>query len=357
MTKNKQVIGIIVLVVLVALFFGFATFTISPFTGTAYSEMAVLKDKLTYFSLVDNEQSGFTDQHFLNGESGTIGQTFQTGGKNRPFFRFYLEGNNIPSDNFIESRRSLVSVFEPTNVIFPTVFDESSQTTKQDCAFNPLGDSIQEIENLGFIWSQRCAWLGDYNANKLVQMSGNMICEVSGNVNQVCNSVPLGSDCTPISHDYFFEGKVSYILGNGFLCNLDGAKEKLKSELGGNFYGITGEVSFRFIQEKNFYRFENNQCTLITIKETERTINDFDTFSECQSKIIDEEINVYRFEDNECNLITILEFERTSNDFDNLNSCELNVEESQTSTRNILIVVGIVVILISLLFVLIRFRK
>lgn len=39
----------------------------------------------------------------------------------------------------------------------------------------------------------------------------------------------------------------------------------------------------------NVYRFSDNQCTLMNILPTERTINDFDTLAECQANIVVEE--------------------------------------------------------------------
>lgn len=75
------------------------------------------------------------------------------------------------------------------------------------------------------------------------------------------------------------------------------------------------------------YRFEDNECSLRNILETEKQENDFNSLSDCQENIELPKV-FYRFEENLCNKIEILESEKTNKDYTSLEECELNIEET-----------------------------
>ncbi len=67
-------------------------------------------------------------------------------------------------------------------------------------------------------------------------------CEVSGRINLLCDKTPIRSDrCTSSNFPYSFIGDVSYVEGNGFICSVSGAKEKLLEALPKTFIRPDGK--------------------------------------------------------------------------------------------------------------------
>jgi len=77
----------------------------------------------------------------------------------------------------------------------------------------------------------------------------------------------------------------------------------------------------------NVYRLQDNQCSPVTIFSSDRITNDYDSLSECQTKI-ETPKTFYRFIENECSIISILPSIKTNLDFDSLEECELNREKA-----------------------------
>jgi hypothetical protein len=195
---------------------------ITPFESTTYSTVTSSANGVAYSSVYKNEQSGFTNIHTLSGESNEAGAYFTTGVKNKDLFKFYLEMNGISPTNFETSSRNKLSVFEPINVNFPTIYDESDGAEKEYCP-QPLGDSIQLIKDLGFTWGTECAWRGNYKEDVLRSMAESMYCKVQGTTTQICYKAPLddADRCDPKVIPYSLSGVVSYNSGNGFVCAVD----------------------------------------------------------------------------------------------------------------------------------------
>jgi len=57
----------------------------------------------------------------------------------------------------------------------------------------------------------------------------------------------------------------------------------------------TGTIIWEFIEKEtleNYYRFSDNQCSQISLLESEKTLNDYVLLSECESEIIEEECKI-----------------------------------------------------------------
>jgi len=105
-------------------------------------------------------------------------------------------------------------------------------------------------------------------------------------------------------------------------------------------------LEFNVCPKISVYRFENNECNLITISENLRTFNDYDTLAECESKIVipSQKINVYRLENNICTFMNILKTEKTELDFDTLEECEENITVPPTTNITIIIIIILIII-------------
>ncbi len=167
---------------------------------------------------------------------------------------------------------------------------------------------------------------------------------------------------TLLPSDTFCEDTNSYIsllecrFSGVYTCQeLGGCK--LEGPYGGN---INVKMLKKGVEKEiTVYRIINNQCSLITIKESERTNLDFDTFDECQDNIIiPKKINIFRLINNECIFMTIDENERTSLDFDTIEECQEKIEIPEPEIKtNIFIIILILAIILVLIFIFIKSRK
>jgi hypothetical protein len=216
---------IVILAIGVIIYFGFigtgAIF--SEQSGTGYDSISITKDQVVLTNLNDNfRNTGFRENHYLSDEDDNVRNTyFMYGADNKQFFTFYLEGNGISSSNFeAGGNKPLICVFSPTNVNFPTVYDESDGRYVESCP-TPLGDSISQIQSLGFVWNggatgstKACCWTGNYKTSVLNEMSENMICNVQGegyNLNGDVGVTSTGFYCKVDSSKYPFDYKTTPI--------------------------------------------------------------------------------------------------------------------------------------------------
>lgn len=115
-------------------------------------------------------------------------------------------------------------------------------------------------------------------------------------------------------------------------------------------------------EEETYYRFSNNKCTEIELLPSEKTTNDYTTISQCESNIVleEKEILVYRLENNECNSYTIDESEKKDSDYTSLTTCKNDIssgdEPLPTKTFNYIpyLIAGIVLILLTIIFIIVR---
>lgn len=78
---------------------------------------------------------------------------------------------------------------------------------------------------------------------------------------------------------------------------------------------------------KIYYRFSNNVCNQISILESEKLSNDYDTLNECENHIVSGKQTYYRLENNECSEIELYFEEVTVNDYLTLEECEQGTEQ------------------------------
>lgn len=76
----------------------------------------------------------------------------------------------------------------------------------------------------------------------------------------------------------------------------------------------------------NYYRILGNECKNIYISPLEKTINDYPTLEECESKIIPTYKTYYRL-NNSCSAIYLISSENTTNDYKTYEECQSNITE------------------------------
>jgi len=173
-------------------------------------------------------------------------------------------------------------------------------------------------------------------------------CKISGDKLVAKFSGEIGTTCTKttaykIKGDLWADCK---ILKQGIEC-LDDS------------YCDEGECKNNICQERTkiFYRFENNKCTQMNILISQKTENDYSTLTECNDLIVIEQPETfYRFSENECSEISILPSLKTNNDYNSLTECELNLIK-QDNLPMILGIIGLIVLIIVLVFVYKRIKK
>jgi hypothetical protein len=238
-----------------------------------------------------------------------------------------LEENGINSDNFYSGGYKTGCIFSPNNVNSGNINSPINKNELESLGFTYLsgtngyytstGDAgicnfngccvecttigcsstvNRACQNGGYltyvITSYNACWTGNYNPTILTEMSNNMVCEVSGEVTEICSGAPIGSDdrCQEVSsHTFEIQGEVSY--NEGFVCNVNKSElfDRFKTLNDGrtvNLIGFEGIVLFREITERTYYRLLNNQCSPIQMLESDKTSNDYLTLQECQNKII-----------------------------------------------------------------------
>jgi len=403
--ENKKIltiIGIIIGIILVGYFIN-RSFTIYPSQGTSYNSFSVTKDSIIYSSLYENINTGFTDYHVLSGDNNGPGFFFPQGSYNRPLFKFYLEMNGIPSDTFSEGGSGRVSgVFKPINVNFPQCL-QGDGTYENCCWPNPLGDYINQIQALGFVWNQRCYWAGDYKTSVFNDMANNMECYVSGQTTEICAGV---NNCNPYNIQYNILGVVSYMEGNGFVCKVDKSllfdeAKKIKSNVdliridgtvlfqkkviectedkceGSDYYScennkyvLKGEVGGKCgVGEScqgtcenettiQIYRLENNECKTLQILPKDKKDSDYLKIEDCNSKIIIEPGKewYYRFSNEQCNQVQLSPSDVTSFDYKTLEDCQSNLNKPSYLIF-ILVIIGIIVFISFLIWFYIKTRR
>lgn len=79
------------------------------------------------------------------------------------------------------------------------------------------------------------------------------------------------------------------------------------------------------------YRYENNECNLLEIPQSQRTSNDYGALYECQNQIISQ-VTFYRLENNQCTEIQLYPSEKTSNDYYTATDCynQINIPQPDT---------------------------
>lgn len=122
----------------------------------------------------------------------------------------------------------------------------------------------------------------------------------------------------------------SYIINNQVKFRttgtlLIGSGDATVYPVGSEAISITN-VNFGFIDVLiDVYRFENNQCSFITILKSEKAANDYLTLGECEENILQIKQTYYRFENNMCSEIELYPNETTVNDYLILVGCEENI--------------------------------
>ena len=87
---------------------------------------------------------------------------------------------------------------------------------------------------------------------------------------------------------------------------------------------------------KQYFRFQNNTCIDMTILESERTPNDYDLLSQCNSKVVSPltKTTYYRFQNSTCINKDLFPNETTSNDYLVLTQCLSLTSQNTTSTNS-----------------------
>jgi len=161
--------------------------------------------------------------------------------------------------------------------------DDEVITKKVDCSFECSGDS--DCGSTGYVGSKSCS-------------GGNVVQNYESNI---CQS---------------------------YMCSST-QEEKIV-----NFcdYGCEGGAC---IEKKlvNFYKLQNNKCSLVQIYESDAGENDYSTLSECESHIQEKDILVYRLDDN-CNSAYIKVSQKIDgNDYDTRALCMAQQSQKQTYYR------------------------
>ena len=334
MEKNNILITFVIIFVLILLgvgiYFGVTQQSITLSSSSGYKNFQVKgQESITYSVQTDNINSGFTNIHLL-------------------------EGNG----------KEMCSKCEFTN-----------QDTQWQTAIKFLkGD---------FSTTRFKICQGDCESFESV--AENMKCSADGTINMLCEGNTISSDrCQSFSEPYSFIGTVSYSNGNGFVCDIGNAKGELLDRLPKELtrpdgetrsvssLGFSGRVKFERIdpnEKTEYYRFQNNECSLVSLLVSEVTSNDSLILSECENNIVGEEqpSDYYRFSNNQCSLVSLLQSEKTDNDFLTVEECELNIQggdiiddiDEVTSEVSLLtwIVIGVSVIFIIIIIVFIVRRK
>lgn len=83
---------------------------------------------------------------------------------------------------------------------------------------------------------------------------------------------------------------------------------------------------------RTFYRFSNNSCSPVSIKPSNKTINDYEYKVDCESHILTPEGNrtYFRLTNNTCNTISIKPSEKTNNDYENSTLCDGQIDSPPT---------------------------
>lgn len=323
--KSRLIILGIILLAGLFLYFGLSkSLTLFPTSqGTEYSSYKVSEDgkTLTYSGLYKYQTfQGLTEVHYLSDEVG--GQYFPGGQPHQSYSLFYLALNGLDANKFLPGgNKPLLCTFTPKDwQTYATncYYDESDRVTY--CGTGDYwGSDYQQLKDLGFVW----------NSGKISCFSGNYKLDVlRSNLDKVVCSV---------KGDYFdIPGSVG-VTNTGFYCRID---PSAYPNLGSVFEISKPEVEFRIEDKKIYYRFENNQCTQITLFEFQKTSNDFESDYECYAKIVQEEVG------NEDN--------GTMED----QGGETEQQNTETSSGNaVLLIIGLAILVIILIFVYIRTRN
>jgi len=111
------------------------------------------------------------------------------------------------------------------------------------------------------------------------------------------------------------------------------------------------------LPKATFYRFQNNECSQISILPSEKTSNDYSSLDDCENNIIQTEnqITIYRLENNLCNEYVIDENNKLNTDYTSLNKCEKDIvtEEPKDEVNTKLITwIAISIIIIFIIIIL-----
>lgn len=182
----------ILILIGIGMFFIFIQQSITSYSASGYANFQVNgQQSITYSTPIDNFYGGFLDRHFLEDNGAQMCSTcdFSSTGFKWTTATTFLRG-----------------------------WEHFGRRVNYECT-DPNG----------------CESYKD--ATKV------MNCEVNGNINYLCASDYIKADrCTPTNHPYSFKGTVSYIEGNGFVCNIGGAKKQLLDELPDTFTRPDGET-------------------------------------------------------------------------------------------------------------------
>jgi len=110
---------------------------------------------------------------------------------------------------------------------------------------------------------------------------------------------------------------------------------------------------------QNYYRLQNNACTLIQLTSSQATSNDYLTMTECQSHITIGSRTYFRFQNNACTSIQLTPSQKTNNDYPTLQECQENVIQGTSSGILIpmLIITGSILFVFLLIFIYVKTRR
>lgn len=293
MKKNKTRNSLIIVAIIVGAILLLNNLNILSFVpqhATSYKTYSVSYDgkTLTYSNPKDYTDSGFKNIHGIY--ESYIGEVLG----NPKFYNFYLEINDMDSSKF-----------------------KIGGTQSQICTFSPIQDGnriyADELERLGFTWhtagystrnpNPGC-WGGNYKVSNLRSNADKLICSVKGGVNQICEGTQIiSSHCIPHTYNFDILGKVR-VDEDSFYCEIDSSElyNNLPKTIQISDPAYSGKdvnvgiaeiphlkTEFRIAEEKTFYRLENNKCSSVLIYENKKIEKDYESYSECQNKIVYEE--------------------------------------------------------------------
>ena len=224
--------------------------------------------------------------------------------------------------------------------------DDEVITQNVDCSFECNTDS--DCGSTGYVGSKSCSG-GNVVQNYESNTCQSYQCD-SSQENQIVEFCDYGCE----SGSCIQKELVNYYRLNDNQCSLI---QIYPSDATGSDYTTLADCQSH-IQEQDIlvYRLDNS-CNSAYIKVSQRTDNDYDTKALCLSQM-NQKVKYYRLQDNDCSEITIYPSEKTQNDYPTLAECETAIEGEPPIFENLLeLILGGIVVLLLIIFLIVWLVK